>query len=350
MVSYDFQSNSVRLKRTATGWSQQELADRTGLSRAGISAIESGRLAPSVHAALALARALDASVEELFGATAKSTGSIEWGVIPNTPNPRYWYASVNGKTLSYPIAEDSTQLDWHDAVYDQSHVENPDPELADRTLVVAGCDPSAHLLAAEFHRQFQFRMIVLRRNSRESLQLLCEGKVHVAGMHLGRSEEKSANRKAARASLGKNCSLIHVAKWEEGIAITPSLQSSSVSSLLRTRARWIGREDGSGARQLQDEVLGSRSAPKRIALDHRMMASCIKAGWGDAGACVRLCSEEAGLHFISVHAKNYDFCFRDEMSADPRLSALLATLRSRRFRSKLAELPGYHTEETGELI
>lgn len=350
MVSNDDQLNSVRLKRMATGWSQQELADRTGLSRAGISAIESGRLAPSVHAALALAHALHSTVEELFGVTPKSTESVEWGIAPNTPRPRYWYANIGSETLSYPIAEDSTQLDWHDAVYNPVQVESPDPELADRTLVVAGCDPSAHLLAAEYHRQFQFRMIVLRRNSRESLQLLTAGKVHVAGMHFGRSEEKSANRKAARESLGKKCSLIRVAKWEEGVAVSPALESSSISSLLRRRARWIGREEGSGARQLQEEVLGSRPAPRRMALDHRMMAACIKAGWGDAGACVRLCSEEAGLHFISLHAKHYDFCFRDDMSADPRVSALLATLRSRRFRSKLAELPGYHTEQTGELI
>ena len=47
-------------------WSQQELADRAGLSRAGISAIESGRLAPSVTAAMALARVLCCTVEDLF--------------------------------------------------------------------------------------------------------------------------------------------------------------------------------------------------------------------------------------------------------------------------------------------
>ena len=48
------------------GWSQEELARLSGLSRAGVSAIETGRLIPSAAAALALAAALECRVEDLF--------------------------------------------------------------------------------------------------------------------------------------------------------------------------------------------------------------------------------------------------------------------------------------------
>ena len=48
------------------GWSQEELARLSGLSRAGVSAIETGRLIPSAAAALALAAALGCRVEDLF--------------------------------------------------------------------------------------------------------------------------------------------------------------------------------------------------------------------------------------------------------------------------------------------
>ena len=51
---------------TLRGWSQEQLARRSGLSRAGISAIETDRLIPSAAAALALAAALDCRVEDLF--------------------------------------------------------------------------------------------------------------------------------------------------------------------------------------------------------------------------------------------------------------------------------------------
>jgi len=65
---------------------------------------------------------------------------------------------------------------------------------------------------------------------------------------------------------------------------------------------------------------------------------------------LRLTSEEAGLKFIKMHAKDYDLCFASEIESDPRLAALLATLRSRRFRTRLAELPGYASDRTGELV
>ncbi len=45
---------------------QEELAEKTGLSRQSIIAIEKGRFTPSVHTALMLAAALQTSVEELF--------------------------------------------------------------------------------------------------------------------------------------------------------------------------------------------------------------------------------------------------------------------------------------------
>ena len=52
--------NDLRKRRTMRGWSQEQLAHRSGLSRAGISAIETNRLIPSAAAALALAAALEA--------------------------------------------------------------------------------------------------------------------------------------------------------------------------------------------------------------------------------------------------------------------------------------------------
>lgn len=344
------QPNSVRSQRTAKGWSQQDLADRTGLSRAGISAIESGRLAPSVNAAIAISRVLEASVEKLFSANSGGPAHLEWAVTPSVAHPRYWTARVGERTLAYPIGEDSPQLDWHDRVFHPGAPQEVDSEKAERTLVLAGCDPAAGLLAGEYTRQFHFRMIVLRRNSTDALSLLSEGKVHVAGLHLGRPEERTANRRAARLQLGKACELVRVATWEEGLAMRPGLKASTVEGVRRAKAQWVGREKGSGARQCQDEALDGRPAPKRVARDHRTVAAAIQCGWADVGPCVRLVSEEAGLSFLKMHEKNYDFCFHGGEATDPRISALVATLRSRRFRAKLAELPGYRTDHTGEIV
>lgn len=349
MMSNHGQRNLVRVERQRRGWSQQELAIRTGLSRAGVSAIESGRLVPSVRAALALARALEASVEQLFESAARPA-ALEWAAPPAGPSPRFWNARVGERTLSYPIGEDTLQLDWHDAVFRGGSSPMVDAEKAERTLVVASCDPAAALLAGEFQRQFQFRMLVLRRNSMDALNLLAIGMAHVAGIHLGHAKSRAGNARAARHRLGKNCQLLRVATWEEGLAISPRVKDRSIRGLASIAERWVGREEGSGARQCQDKVLGNAGAPKRVASDHRMVAAALKCGWGDVGPCVRLASEEAGLDFLPLYQKTYDLCFRGDAAADPRISALVATIRSRRFRTKLSELPGYRAHQTGDEI
>lgn len=57
----------VQTRRLARQWSQAELAERAGISRAAVSAIEGERLSPSVATALVLAAVFECSVEELFG-------------------------------------------------------------------------------------------------------------------------------------------------------------------------------------------------------------------------------------------------------------------------------------------
>ena len=58
----------VKLKavRTAAGLTQQELADRAGLSRKTVNTVENGVFTPSVLVALTLARALDVPLDALF--------------------------------------------------------------------------------------------------------------------------------------------------------------------------------------------------------------------------------------------------------------------------------------------
>lgn len=50
----------------ARGWSDVELAARSGLDRAHVNQVKNGRAAPTIATALALARALDAPVATVF--------------------------------------------------------------------------------------------------------------------------------------------------------------------------------------------------------------------------------------------------------------------------------------------
>ena len=115
------------------------------------------------------------------------------------------------------------------------------------------------------------------------------------------------------------------------------------------RGRWVGREDGSPARELLIELLAGRRPPRRVAYGHRGVAEAIRSGWADLGICVRLAAEEAGLAFLPVCQEDYDLCIPAELEGDPRVRALAETLRSSEFRTALADLPGYDSTGTGEI-
>ena len=58
--------NSIHERRKALGLSQQELANRCGVSRQTINAIENNKYDPTLALAFALARELDVTVDALF--------------------------------------------------------------------------------------------------------------------------------------------------------------------------------------------------------------------------------------------------------------------------------------------
>jgi putative transcriptional regulator len=58
--------NSVRERRTALGWTQDELGRMVGVSRQSIISIERGRYVPSLPLALRLAEVFGCATDDLF--------------------------------------------------------------------------------------------------------------------------------------------------------------------------------------------------------------------------------------------------------------------------------------------
>jgi putative molybdopterin biosynthesis protein len=157
------------------------------------------------------------------------------------------------------------------------------------------------------------------------------------------------NVRAVQDRLGPGFRLLRVAQWQEGIALSPGSGVRTVREAMRSKLRWVGREPGSGARQCLDELLDQRPPPRRLAPDHRGVAEAIRCGWGDAGVCLRLVSEEAGLRFLTVRKEIYELCFACESESDPRIHALKETVRSASYQNLLDDLPGYEASECGEM-
>ncbi len=336
--------NSLKLIREQLKLTQQELADQSGLSRSEISAIEIGRIVPSTTASLALAQALQCSIEDIFSLSELKTsdGTETWAW--DQPSTRYWSATLNEQVYHYPaetLPIGQMDTDEQSANY----------ELMKKTLVIASCDPAAGILARMLDAN-GIRCLVFERTSKESLQLLENGLVHVAGLHLGHTP--GVNASYIKENLKGNYTLIHQCLWEEGIAFSPAIKGLRMRSEVLRKLRWVGRKEGSGARQCSDMLLEKPKKPpigyNVYASGHRAVADSIKAGWAEVGVCLRLTAEESRLNFQSYIKESFDLCFSESSSGDLRVMKLVEVLQSRAFKTALSKLPGYDTLTMGDTI
>ncbi len=348
--------NRLRKLRIELGFTQAELAERAGISRTAVTAIEGDQLVPSVLAAISLAKVLDTSVEKLFGPCNVDEQTAVWAWEPAASNPNYWEAEVASRRWRYPASSSPTLTLLPDggAIAKSAEMKSGDATKraaasANETLVVACCDPAMGLVASHYALTSRFRMLALQRSSREALDLLRQGKVHAAGIHFSTPEMPTRNEQLVRETLGRGYQLLQVATWEEGIATASSSRIRSVAGAISGKLTWVGRDVGSAARECFERLKGSRSRPRYRADSHHGVAEAVRSGWADAGICVRLASEEAGLRFLTVQQATYQMCIRDDMLADPRLQSLLTMMRSASFRERLESLPGNTCRGIGEL-
>lgn len=348
ILSQPLRLSQYRLHR---GWSQAHLAEQSGVSRTEISAIENGRLVPSVAVAMRLAAALGESVEKLFGGSSAGD-SIPWAWAPLlADDSRLWRATVDGRLLAYPVEPTAAGILPHDATATGGGLEIIGTSRPDRTLVVAGCDPLVGILVQEMAERHGIRVLPLLRSSNEALDLLQRGLVHVAGVHLTDRRGESANDQVVKSRLGGGHVLIHQLRWDAGIAVGGGRSERTLRALLRANVRWVNREEGSAAREAFDRLLGSGQRPKgyqQIARGHRAIAEAVSSGWAEAGICIRPSAAEARLAFITLNREAYELCVSERNVDDPRLVALTATLRSRRYRQLVADVPGCESADSGD--
>ena len=67
--------NRLKVLRAERDWSQSELADRLGVSRQSVNAIETGRYDPSLPLAFSIADLFGLSIEQIFDNPSKDRSS-----------------------------------------------------------------------------------------------------------------------------------------------------------------------------------------------------------------------------------------------------------------------------------
>lgn len=334
---------------------QESLADRLGVSRQFIGAMESGRSLPSVQVALELAQALNTTVEELFGSTQEE--SVRWGdpCLDPIPGLRVRFARVDDQLVAYPLMKREAATPADGTVGPSGRPEPLWPECleaADRTVVIAGCDPALAVLrewASETGAPV--RIVTFPWGSEPSIKAMAEGRVHLAGVH-GSGFSVLHTMKDKPGPLIR----IHFARWEVGIAVAPGNPKgvAGLEDLARPDLRWVRRPPGTAVGRLYEEVLarlpGSRIHWSPVAADdHIRVAEMIASGIADAGLTTSFAAHLFNLSFLPVEEHSFDLLIPLHRLTDPTVSTLADLLRTQAFRRQMETLWGYDVARLGDV-
>jgi molybdate-binding protein/transcriptional regulator with XRE-family HTH domain len=367
----------LRAARLQRGLSQAELAVRAGVTRQAISAIESGKAAPTMSVALRLARALGRRVDDLFRLVDELPGVsaelLDDGSVTDGERVRVQVANVGGRLIARPltgaagvvlslprangIARARGQGEPSGVVRVELFVE---PSGLENTVVAVGCDPAMSLLVEHLKRRHPLMDLVAQGgNSLQALEAVARGEAHLAGTHLLDPETGEYNLPFARRLLGEDARLVTFAVWEQGLMLAPGNPAGiqQVGDLARPGIRIANRETGSGARALLDaEIRRAGLRPAQVAgyaavvRSHLAAAESVAAGLADAAIGVRAAAQALGLAFVPVARERYDLAIPAQFFDLGPVQALLETLTSPLFRLEVEALGGYDVAPMGTLV
>jgi putative molybdopterin biosynthesis protein len=352
----------LRSARQARGFSQYQLARMAQVSRQAVSAIEAGLSDPSLRVALTLGRALDMTVEELFGP-----------VMPAPPVPVRALAPLGGegsRVSLAPMGESFIALPLSGATLTKAGFAPADGRVSGPqqviplgphrpTLLVAGCDPAMPLLGTPLG--LLDPPIALNWwpcPSEEALRLAAGGLVHVAGVHL-RGSSGDYNTGPAGDMVPQGAEVIGFCSWREGLVLRPGLADgiTGLGDVARRRLRLVNREPGSEARSVLDRELaglgidgGQLPGYGTSAGGHLQVAAAIAAGLADAGVASEPAALAYGLAFVPLAEERYDLVIPAGLANSREVQALVKVLSSRWLLDQLASLPGYDPGRCGEHV
>jgi len=366
--------NHLAAHRQKRGFSAAELAERTGISRQTIYAMEAGSYVPNTVVALRLARILEVSVEDLFtlggDAPAGASRTEQATLLPCQDSPWAGEPVQLCRVDRRLVASAPSPLPWYLPTADAVVVNaarlgkaavqffHGECDLGNRILV-AGCDPGISVLARHVQRA-GVELVVAQRNSSQALALLKQGSVHVAGTHLRDESTGESNLSAiSHVFARKSVAVITLAVWEEGIVVAPGNPKSigSVADFARQDVAIVNRESGAGSRMLLDAqlhrlgILGKQvRGYDRIAGGHLQAAWQVRAGDADGCIATRAAARVFGLDFIPLVSERYDLAIHRQHLEHPPVQALLDTLNRAGFRRELEGLGGYDTSSAGRRL
>lgn len=229
----------------------------------------------------------------------------------------------------------------------------------ENTLVIIGShdmilDVAADILPEHYHGMFISSTHV---GSMGGLMALTRGECHLAPSHLLSEEDGVYNVRTVEELFDEPMVIIKGVHRIQGIMVKKGnpLGIKGVEDL--TRVRYVNRQRGAGTRVLLDYKLkqagispDSISGYEREASTHMAVAALVQGESADAGMGILSAAKAMDLDFIEIGPEEYDFVLRRADLELPQVKAFLDIITGDEFKKTLADMGGYGTDHTGELV
>jgi DNA-binding XRE family transcriptional regulator len=336
--------SALRQRRLKCGLTQTELAVRADVSRQLVAAVEAGRNTPAVDAALGLARALATTVEDLFA-------DIQPEVVPALGG-----RLRDGVPLRVGrVADQLVAAELADHGIAGASWAKPDgvlqvgklclfPGAAPAGIVLAGCDPALGIAEAMLDGLGPNSLLAISAPTGTALRALKRGGVHAAVVHGIPGELPEPPVPVIRW---------HLARWQVGLAIAPSLPGDSLEAVLHGDVPIAQRDAAAVSQQAfaraSAEAGLTRPPPGPHASGH-IDAARIAATVTGAAVTTEAAARAFNLRFLPLEDHTVEIWVAQRWMDHPGTDALGDLIATTAFTERVAHFAGYDLAGCGTRI
>ncbi len=335
--------SALRAIRLEHGLTQAELAERAGVSRQLVAAVEAGQNTPAVDAALRLAHALGSTVEDLFlRGGDELTPALDDDVPGETP---LRIGRVGDTLIAAELpdsgaaaggwgAADGIVVDGRLRLFARSNVER---------FVIAGCEPALGLAEAMLTGRGASSLLALSAPTDTALRSLAKARVHAAVVHGPAGELPSPPVSVIR---------MHLAGWRVGLGVAPALAAPTLEAVLESDVTIVQRGPAAASQQALARAAGrcGRTTPEGPQASGHIDAARQASIRGCAAVSTEAAAHAFGLRFIAIEPHTVEIWIAEQWAHHPGLQSLGELLASRAFTDRIAALGGYDLAGAGTLV
>jgi putative molybdopterin biosynthesis protein len=233
----------------------------------------------------------------------------------------------------------------------------PDAQI----LTLSGCPDESLLLLKDRTASLDLLLDVTFNSSRQGLEDLVAGRSLIAGFN---APANAGMQSAAVAAFADLCdfsqiALFHYCSRTQGLGVARGnpLKISSLIDVVRKKARYINREEGTGTRVLLEDLIAqsglcssSISGYDNIETSHQAVAQAILQGTADVGLCIESIAKKSGIDFIPLVVETYYLAVLKKNLCAPGLGKLLSVLQDDSWHRQCSSLAGYSAVLAGTPI